>query len=130
VKNGAPPLGGLDFDQGVTSSCWRGVGSALPPPASLPAAVRLNDPHIVPSGVNQPRFPVFFPTPAPASQAIQRAQGLEAQLSEAALRALCANFEAAGLRLSMVTTEASKAATATVPIIVATGSWRAALRPC
>src|SRR5262249_48602031 len=38
-----------------------GVGSALPPPASLPADVRLNDPHIVPSGVNQPRFPVFFP---------------------------------------------------------------------
>jgi hypothetical protein len=27
----------------------------------LPAAVRLKDPHVVPSGENQPRFPVFFP---------------------------------------------------------------------
>jgi hypothetical protein len=38
----------------------RGVGSALPPPASLPAACRLNDLRIVPSGVNQPQFPVLL----------------------------------------------------------------------
>ena len=31
----------------------------LPPPASLPAAVRLNDPHIVPSGVHNPQTAVF-----------------------------------------------------------------------
>src|SRR5262249_51436058 len=36
-----------------------GVGSALPPPASLPAAVRLNDPHIVPSGEASRNFPSF-----------------------------------------------------------------------
>jgi len=30
-------------------------------PANLPAAVRLNDLRIVPSGLNQARFPVLFP---------------------------------------------------------------------
>jgi hypothetical protein len=30
-------------------------------PASLPAAVRLNDLRIVPSGANQAEFPILFP---------------------------------------------------------------------
>src|SRR6266404_2002398 len=38
-----------------------GAASTLPPPASLPAAVRLNDLRIVPSGVTQAQFPVLFP---------------------------------------------------------------------
>ena len=53
--------GVLVFEGGVIAPPCRGVGSTLPPPASLPAAVRLNDLRIVPSGVNQAQFPVFFP---------------------------------------------------------------------
>ena len=37
-----------------------GVGSRPSIPASLPAVVRLNDP-LVPSGLDQAQFPVFFP---------------------------------------------------------------------
>ena len=52
------------------------------------------------------RAPVWWSS-SPASRAIQRAgKGLEAQLSEAALRALCANFEAGGAEAIDDVTEA------------------------
>jgi hypothetical protein len=44
----------------VTRSPCRGVGSALPPPASLPAGVQLKGFRIVPSGI-EVKFPVLFP---------------------------------------------------------------------
>src|SRR5262249_22070438 len=63
VKRRPPSCGGLVTHNGEGAVTHNGGGpaSALPPPASLPAAVRLKDPHVVPSGVHQPRFPVFFP---------------------------------------------------------------------
>jgi hypothetical protein len=53
-------LGVSIFEGGAGFPC-QGVGSTLPPPASLPAAVRLNDLRIVPSGIDQAQFPVLFP---------------------------------------------------------------------
>ena len=47
--------------QHESGSASFGIRSTLPPPASLPAAVRLNDLRIVPSGANQAEFPVLFP---------------------------------------------------------------------
>jgi len=47
------------------SGAW--VGSTLLPPVSLPAAVRLNDLRIVPSGVDHAQFPAFLARNARAS---------------------------------------------------------------
>jgi hypothetical protein len=46
--------------KGGSSLPLPGGSSTLPPPASLPAAVRLNDLRIVPSGIEQVQFPVLF----------------------------------------------------------------------
>jgi hypothetical protein len=59
VKKGGP-WGVSIFEGGGGFPC-QGVGSALPPSASLPAAVRLNDLRIVPSGIDEAQFPVLFP---------------------------------------------------------------------
>jgi hypothetical protein len=53
-------LGVSIFEGGAGFPC-QGVGSTLPPPASLPAAVGLNDLRIVPSRRKQAPFPVLFP---------------------------------------------------------------------
>jgi hypothetical protein len=60
LKKGGVPEGSR-FLTGGRASRARGVGSTLPPPASLPAAVRLNDLRIVPSGIDEAQFPVLFP---------------------------------------------------------------------
>src|SRR5262245_60388401 len=52
-----PRLKGSSITGGL---CW-GVGFALPPPCELARSRAAERPHIVPSGENQPRFPVFFP---------------------------------------------------------------------
>jgi hypothetical protein len=59
--------GVLVFEGGVIAPPCKGVGSTLPPPASLPAAVRLNDLRIVPSGIDQVQFPCPFPAKRGAS---------------------------------------------------------------
>jgi hypothetical protein len=59
-NQGGDRRGVLVFEGGVIAPPV-GVGFALPPPANLPAAVRLNDLRIVPSGVHEAQFPVLFP---------------------------------------------------------------------
>jgi hypothetical protein len=60
VKNPGGSEGGLVFEGGVIAPPCRGVGATLPRPASLPAAIRLNDLRIVPCGIDQVQFPVLF----------------------------------------------------------------------
>src|SRR5262245_32592548 len=62
--------GVLVFEGGVIAPPCRGVGSAPPPPASLPAAIGLNDLRIVPSGIDQAQFPCPFPAKRGASCAV------------------------------------------------------------
>src|ERR1700757_1438033 len=59
-KPGGAGGGSWFFGGGSSLPLW-GVGFALPPPASLPVAVRLNDLRIVPSGIDEAQFPVLFP---------------------------------------------------------------------
>jgi len=46
---------------GGRTGAENGQKSAPPPPASVPAADRLNGSRVVPSGIDQVQFPVFFP---------------------------------------------------------------------
>ena len=59
-KNQGAGGGVLVFEGGHRSPC-QGVGSTLPSPASLPAAVRLNDLVIGAFGIDHCSFPVLFP---------------------------------------------------------------------
>ena len=54
LKKGVP--GGSRFLTGGAGFPCQGVGSTLPPPASCPQTVPLNDLRIVPSGLNEPQF--------------------------------------------------------------------------
>jgi hypothetical protein len=60
-KNQGGRRGVLVFEGGVIAPPCQGIRSTLLPPASLPAAVRLNDLRIVPSGANQAEFRALFP---------------------------------------------------------------------
>jgi len=60
-KNQGGWRGVLVFEGGVIALPVGGRFRPSTPPASLPAAVRLNDLRIVPTGVTHSQFPVLFP---------------------------------------------------------------------
>jgi hypothetical protein len=61
LKKGGVPEGSRFLTGGGAGFPCQGGRIHLPPPASLPAAVRLNDLRIVPSGIDEAQFPVLFP---------------------------------------------------------------------